>query len=211
MRVAIFVAIVAAHVLLFLFFPPMRRMLLRAGEDQPTAILVFFPPAPMPSLGRPEASRKPMTPSQSGKASNISTKTSAEPLKSHPEPPATEPEPISPPAVTDWAKEAELGAGHAVDGQIDAERKAAALSSRYHVLPGPRERQPEFHWDYAHTHRIEPLPGGGLIIAINDNCAVVVYVFPMPFCKLGKIKPRGDLFNHLEDAPKYGDWKDKAP
>ena len=58
---------------------------------------------------------------------------------------------------------------------------------------------PKFGWYYAGTHRIEELPGGGTIINLTDRCAIVVYVLPIPVCKIGKIPANGDLFNQLHD------------
>jgi hypothetical protein len=30
----------------------------------------------------------------------------------------------------------------------------------------------------------------------------------MPFCMFGKKPARGDLFEHMDDPPQAGDWKD---
>lgn len=70
--------------------------------------------------------------------------------------------------------------------------------------------KPEFHWYHAGTHRVEPLEGGGTLINLNDNCVLVVIgVIPFPTCKLGRIRARGDLFEHMRDAPGPDSWKDR--
>ena len=50
---------------------------------------------------------------------------------------------------------------------------------------------------------------GGFLVWINDNCGIVISVMAMPLCKLGKKPARGDLFEHMDDAPTPGDWKDE--
>ncbi|HEX5458778.1 MAG TPA: hypothetical protein VFX20_02315 [Steroidobacteraceae bacterium] len=46
---------------------------------------------------------------------------------------------------------------------------------------------------------MEELPEGGLLIRLNDRCAVVLYVLPIPACKIGHIAPDGGLFDHMHD------------
>lgn len=58
---------------------------------------------------------------------------------------------------------------------------------------------PQFDWDYARTHRVETLPQGGLVINLNDNCALLLAPFPMAICGIGKRKANGDLFRHMRD------------
>jgi hypothetical protein len=111
----------------------------------------------------------------------------------------------------DWraaaAAAAQTGAQHIVEAEDDAARKAAALTSRFKPLPGPRVPGPAFAWDYAHTHRITPLEGGGFVIALNDRCAIAVYIFPMIGCSVGRAPPaRGDLFKNMHPPVKFGDW-----
>jgi hypothetical protein len=63
---------------------------------------------------------------------------------------------------------------------------------------------PRFGWDYARTHRVEPLPEGGLLINLSDRCAVVLYVLPIPVCRIGRIPPDGGLFDHMRDRRSDG-------
>ncbi len=81
------------------------------------------------------------------------------------------------------------------------------MISRFKPLPGPRVPGPEFGWDYAHTHRITPLQGGGFVIALNDRCNIAVFIFPMIGCAVGPKSPaRGDLFRNMHPPVKFGDW-----
>jgi hypothetical protein len=94
-------------------------------------------------------------------------------------------EETSAPAAIDWGKE--------------AERVAADPALKVDAAPAPAAHQ-QFAWDYAHTHRVESLPEGGLVVNLSDRCSIVVR-FPMILgaCKIGKIEGRGDLFVHMRD------------
>jgi len=58
---------------------------------------------------------------------------------------------------------------------------------------------PQFDWDYARTHRVESLPQGGLLIHLNDNCAMVLSPLPFAVCGVGKRKANGELFKRMRD------------
>jgi hypothetical protein len=60
--------------------------------------------------------------------------------------------------------------------------------------------KPEFHWSHSATHRVELFPEGGFLVNINERCAIVVLIFPMPFCRVGKIPAHSDLFEHMDDV-----------
>lgn len=63
-----------------------------------------------------------------------------------------------------------------------------------------RPKAPAFHWDHASTHRVEPVPGLGTIIHLNDQCAIFLFVIiPMAGCALEKPPARADLFEHMHD------------
>jgi hypothetical protein len=55
---------------------------------------------------------------------------------------------------------------------------------------------------------VEPLPDGGFVLNITDRCAIVVLLIPLPFCRIGTIPVRGDLFQHMHEPAQPGDWKD---
>ncbi len=217
MRIAIFVAVVLAHVVLFLLWPAWRR----AGpqeqqrEDSPFVTpLVVVPltsePAAekvwqAPLLYRRARKETPAFQSGAGLRSRAETPASAAqtPAEAAIQPSAAE--------APDWHGQAESVAAEdarrIVEAENSADRKANALTAHFKPLPPPRLRGPGFGWDYARTHRIAPLPGGfGLAIAINDNCQILI--FPMPFigCAIGKQPANGDLFLNLHAPVKYGDW-----
>jgi hypothetical protein len=132
-------------------------------------------------------------------------------------PPQTSPElgPPQPSELTsgapDWraaaAAIAQTSAQHIVEAEDDAARKAAALTSRFKPLPGPRVAGTQFAWDYAHTHRITPLQGGGFVVALNDRCAIAIAPFPMFGCSVGRKPPaNGNLFKNMHPPVKFGDW-----
>ncbi len=101
----------------------------------------------------------------------------------------------------DWRREAEETAReHAL--QAEAQRDHKGDSS-------PATPKPEFGWSHSRIHRIEPLEEGGFLVWINDRCAIVISVMAMPVCEIGKKPARGDLFEHMNDAPTPGDWKDE--
>ncbi|HEY6620904.1 MAG TPA: hypothetical protein VIY68_15265 [Steroidobacteraceae bacterium] len=96
----------------------------------------------------------------------------------------------------DWSQELQLAAKNAVAKELERKKHEADFT---HVFPTQPKKPPQFAWNYAATHRIEALPQGGLVIHINDNCALLI--FPLPFigCSIGKRPANGDLFEHLHD------------
>lgn len=105
-----------------------------------------------------------------------------------------------PPSI-DWQREAEdIAREHAL--QAGAQRDPKDDSS-------PVKPKPEFGWSHSRINRIEPMEEGGFLVWINDRCAIVISVLAMPICKIGKKPARGDLFEHMDDAPTLGDWKDE--
>jgi hypothetical protein len=105
--------------------------------------------------------------------------------------------PPKPPSI-DWQQEAQTAAARAADA-LEMERRKGKLA------PDPRFARPtprrEFGWDQSQIHRVEALPEGGTIIHLNDRCSLVLNGFILPVCKIGKIEARGDLFEHMGDAP----------
>jgi hypothetical protein len=121
-------------------------------------------------------------------------------------PPPAEPLPAEQKsAIIDWNAEAALTAKQ--QAQSAAAPPPRALDKQLAGMyvdggPGSDQRNtPEFGWDHARTHRVEPMEGGGSILWINDRCFVVLYgVIPFPMCGIGKIPVRGDLFDHMRDS-----------
>jgi hypothetical protein len=118
-------------------------------------------------------------------------------------PPAPPIEATPPPS--DWNAEAALTARH----QTEAAARPGPRSLDQHGggldfdggLGPDADAKPEFGWYHARTHRIEALEGGGSILWLNDRCFIVMAgLIPFPMCGIGKIPPRGDLFDHMRDS-----------
>jgi len=204
-RLVAFTAVLGAHVLGVLFLPTLRRPFLQTPGDELSTAIAFLQPI-QPQHSAAAAKLDPQSPTKREPAQKS---VRVKPLPKTPD--ATEQENTAPIAI-DWAKEAERAAAHRIEADEEAGRRASALSPR----PGPsvgapegRAATPQFGWDHAHIHRVEPIPNGGLVVNLNDRCAiVVVFPFLLPGCKIGKIASRGDLFTHMNDPPTLGDWKD---
>jgi hypothetical protein len=201
----VFIAILGAHVLGVLFFPTLRRPFLQTPGDEFSTTIAFLEPIqPQPFA---EAAKL-HAPSPTKRETAREGVQGTAPPKT-PEP--TEPENTAPIAI-DWAKEAERAAAHRIEADEEADRRASALSPRRGPSVGAPEAPtatPQFGWDHAHIHRVEPIPDGGLVVNLNDRCAIIVkFPFLLPGCKIGKMESRGDLFTHMNDPPTLGDWKD---
>jgi hypothetical protein len=260
-RVAIFVAVVAAHLALLWLFTSLHRWVLLPAEDEAAITLILLPPLPPEPTAAPisESEDPPpwsaplLYPSVSARSDRTlesgQQKTQhGSPRQSTPDSRRTQaPETTQAPQMTqapqansalqsdserqgdsapgprepsssaltssapDWRAAAEVtaqtSAQHIVEAEDDAARKAAALTSRFKPLPGPRVQGPEFAWDYAHTHRITPLQGGGFVIALNDRCSIAILPLPMLGCSVGRKSPaNGDLFKIMHPPVKFGDW-----
>jgi hypothetical protein len=192
------------------------------AEDEAAVTPVFLPPLPpewdfQVQARVPEPTQRPVQQeSQHGltRARQATSETQA--LQAN-MPPQASPELGSPQpsdltsGAPDWrttaAATAQTSAQHIVEAEDDAARKAAALTSRFKPLPGPRVAGPQFAWDYAHTHRITPLQGGGFVVALNDRCAIAVLPLPMFGCSVGRKPPaNGNLFKNMHPPVKFGDW-----
>jgi hypothetical protein len=96
----------------------------------------------------------------------------------------------------DWAEELKLAAKNAVANQLAQKRHELDFAHAYPLTP---RKPPQFAWDYAATHRVEAIPGGGILINLSDDCVLIL--FPLPFfgCRIGKPHSNGDLFEHRHD------------
>jgi hypothetical protein len=113
-------------------------------------------------------------------------------------PPASNDAPV--PAIIDWQREAEdVARKHALEAEANRPSQSGT---------GPPQAKPDFAWSHSRTHRIEPMENGGFVVWISENCGVAIAIMAMPFCKISKKPPRGDLFEHMDDPPRPGDWKD---
>jgi hypothetical protein len=198
-RVIAIGAVLVLHVAMLALLMSGRVPRLDSYIDDTAMTLIVLPPAASPRVVVPERTTPvPARARESGAApSAIPTETT---------PPIEERAPI------DWTREAELAANHQVDA-VEIERRRARG-----FTPGAQSREPEvartpapdFAWSKAATQPIEQLPEGGTLIRLNDRCVIVIYVIPMPFCGIGEIPANGDLFEHMNDPPVIGDWKDDS-
>jgi hypothetical protein len=166
---------------------------LPVGEDEPAESTLVFFDSPTREPG-PETSGARTAPNHVLSLRAIFSVAPTAPQSSSPDSTA--------PVAVDWAKEAEVAAGHQIeDGGAALRVRSALAPDRYRPERSP-PAAPRFGWDYAASHRIEFNPGGGLLINVSDRCAIAI-VFPVVLggCRIGKVEARGDLFAHMHDQP----------
>jgi hypothetical protein len=191
MRALAFVAAAVGHVaLVALLMHPSRRDT-REVVDEPRMVVVFL--EPNSSVSAAAVSDSP--------APRVTIKTPPVDLNSAITlPPREEVEvPLNPPAI-DWQEESRTAAARAAQG-LESERRRKGSVGVDPRFARPAPRAPEFGWDQSKIHRVESLPGGGLVIHLNDRCSLTLSGFLIPMCKLGRIDARGDLFDHIGDRP----------
>lgn len=112
--------------------------------------------------------------------------------------------PVTPPRTAGPAPHAPVDWQRAMQGEVGARSRAPTGKLQFGFPrsspPGPAA-PPAFGWDYAHTHRLVALPEGGMLINLTDRCALVLYGFLFPVCRIGKMPANGQLFEHLHDRP----------
>jgi hypothetical protein len=203
MRIALWVVVVAAHLLVIWLFMASRRA--AREEELAFAGISLLPEPSQPRLIPPAEAR----PTQHGRATLVPPGTG--PLPPSGPPPMME-EPTLPTApAPDWRAQAEVvaesSAQKIVTNEDDAERRANALKAPYKPMPGPRVRGPAFGWDLMPRHRITPVGHGAFVLPVNDQCAFVFIIVPFFGCSLGpKPEANGDLFKYMRGPVKYGDW-----
>jgi hypothetical protein len=189
-RPVLFALALLIHAGLFALLLSERHMRLESPE--PRTVLVFLP---APQAQSPSLEVAPLAPPH---------------LPETPPPVSTAPQLIAPPTneqtqvppAIDWRGDAEaIAREHARAAEAGRETRKDGS--------GPAKKKPEFAWSHSATHRIEPMENGGFVVWINDRCGVAVSGLAMPFCMFGKKPARGDLFEHMDDPPTAGDWKDE--
>jgi hypothetical protein len=206
------IVVVALHLGLIWVFTVSRKALREVAGEAPSMTVVFLPQTP--AAGEPTAQPSPGAgPSLRPKnkpPTRAALSTSPAPLDSTAiAPQLSELEETPAPASIDWYKEAELSASRQAESLENTRKRAAgftALEANRETRKAPASKS-EFGWSHAQTHRIEPLPEGGTLVWINDRCFIVLNGGVLPLCSLGKIEVRGDLFEHMRDAPESDDWK----
>ncbi len=194
------IAIVIALALHITVFVLMRARAPRtAAETDDTALtLIIVPP-------RAQSSTPTSTPERAPQATALAP-TSPTPITLPPVP-----SPLVEPKQIDFAREAELATQRAV-AAIELERRRARGFTPLEQNREPevaRTPTPEFGWSST-AQRIEALPEGGLLIRLSERCVVAITLVAFPACSFGEIPVNGDLFKHMNDAPKSGDWKDDS-
>jgi hypothetical protein len=198
MRATVFLVVVALHIALFFVFAVRRGSAPGPDATESPTVAFFLPLAPAPQTipAEPEVPR----PTATARAAARTNRPAAF------APPQPETEAISPPAAAapDWPHELEIAANNQLQSAARQRSQPSPLAPHdfSKVKPGSTDdSRPEFGWSHSATHRVEELPSGGLLINLNDRCAIAWVIFPFPVCRIGKIPARGDLFDHLKDTP----------
>jgi len=198
-RLPVLALVVAAHLAaLVLLLILTRTQLVRRIEEAPLFVILLAP------IGPTSPARPPRRRAAAATAGVTTAPRTVAPATTFSAPPAGAPAP-------DWAAEGSAAATRQVEQEERAQRQAAQFGPRQSDAFASRKHQPEFHWDYARTHRIEPLKGGiGVAVNLNDHCALILFgLIPMAGCTVGEIPVRGDLFDHMRDPPEPGAWRER--
>lgn len=205
-RGVLFAAIVAAHVLVVLYFPAGSVPVESAQPD------VFFTALLAPGFSSHKA---PHSTRMSGSRLNDPgfsrrsvrsrrTDGSGQSDQDQVVPEAAQAEAQSDPAASiDWTALAHAEVDRLMREDAQVARQAAALSGwRSRVMPAPyTPSASQFRWDHASTHRLESSPLG-LTVNLSERCSILVSVYMMAIiggCKVGEIPVHGDLFMHMKD------------
>ena len=188
-RAIVLALVLAVHALAVLALLVPHRHEVMTADAVVTTILFFVPPA------EPEANAR------NHPSPRLPRTRRVEPSPVADQTPHTIPDEPPPPSPIDWRTEGAKAATNILQENDQAARRRAALEPHGGIQLGESTRPPPgIAWDIAHTRRIEPLAEGGTLIRLNDRC-VIVFPFMLPFCKVGKIEPRGDLFKHMNELP----------
>lgn len=190
-RVLVFAAVVAAHAgALLILLAEMRSRLVRGeAEASPLLVMLFQPRERQTSAA------------SAGPAAHPPASRYRPPAAAEPEAPAAA-IPAAPGAAIDWAAEATAAASRHLETDEQRARQARALAPKPSPMFAWAPRgAPGIPWDYAATHRVQPIGGLTTAIHLNDQCGIVLFLI-IPFaggCALEKTPARGDLFEHMHD------------
>jgi hypothetical protein len=197
MRVATIVVVLIIHVGFFILFAAQRRYLRHDGQEEAPSMAFFLPPdevhtiteaAPQSPIAAQAARRtKPKRPAAAAAESPGPTVRPEQPSKTS----------SAAPTAPDWRSDMQIAANNEVEAEERRRHKPSLLAP--HDFSGVRAgstdySKRQFPWDHAATHRVEELPAGGLLINLNDRCSIVWVIVPVAFCRIGKIRSTGDLF-----------------
>jgi hypothetical protein len=186
-------AVIALHLTLGWLLLSKTRVFLTLPSSGSLEV-VFLPRAAPPWVRNPTPEKAPPRWSRPGAAR-------AAPPAATPGPNAQENNAIHPPI--DWGAELARAAKDA---------SAANPARKFKDFGFPRassapSASPEFGWSRARIHRVESLPGGGMLVHLNDNCALVFLPLPFVFCAPGHRPSNGNLFEHMQRQSLAGEGK----
>jgi hypothetical protein len=177
-------AVLALHATLcWLLLSGARGVRMPRGS-QSLEIVLLAPAAPTPS--------RRSLPERAGRSPSKSTAASP----SAPAAPEPEPDGAIHPRI-DWDAELARAAAAAADAAAAGAARPKPRDFGFPAAEAPPAKRPQFGWDYAATHRIQPIDGGGLLVNLNDNCVMVFLPLPFVFCKPGHKPANGELFRHM--------------
>jgi hypothetical protein len=186
------IAVLGIHVMLIAGFLISSRIPWRLVDSSDAIVMILLPQSPP----RPETTT----------LTNEVTVRSR--ISRHVTVPADVPRPDAPPAESTAPV-----AIPRIDWQLEGERVAArkAQETPWQPTADPtKQHKAEFGWSHARTHRLEKDPESGLpVLNLNDHCALFALI--VPGCRVGKIKPRGDLFDGMKDPDRPSSVPDAPP
>jgi hypothetical protein len=194
LRPAILLLVVAIHAALLLV-ASRRVTRVNLRSEEPLTFLALPDPMQVPPAASPALPRKKQLAPRDTQIVTI---------------PPTAPQAAAdaPPAAVDWHAEADLANKQRAESAMAPAPRAldkhgAGADLNGGLGPDPKQKA-DFGWDYSHTHRVETMEGGGILIHINDRCVLVLFPLPFGGCGIGKIPARGDLLDHMHDEPQAG-------
>jgi hypothetical protein len=187
--------VIALHATIgWLFFATTRQLSILRDVSQTLQIVFIKPPVAQRKSGASE----PLQTHRSGAAHAATDMRSL----AAPSPPPAAPDDHVTRARIDWADELSRAAA----GAVPAAPIQTPKDFGFPHAPTPQPPTTEhFGWDHTHTHRVESIAGGGLLINLNDNCVLVLNPLPFASCAPGKRKANGDLFKHMHDPSAAND------
>jgi hypothetical protein len=204
-RIFAFALVVAIHTIAIVYFPALRWSMWATQDDTTTIVLLPLPRRQQPVPSQAVHSKSTIS-KRSSPITDLTAPAGAAPASATSagsfDPFVIEPSPTPAPTTIDWAREAEKAAADSLSAEETADRQRAALAPHPPAIGDPVSgNASKFAWSEAQTHRVESIPGGGILIHINDRCAIVIPMMLMTICKIGKIGARDDLFQHMNDVP----------
>src|SRR5690242_6593048 len=175
MRAAVFLVVVALHLALFFVFALFRSPAPRSNATEVSSVAFFLPltPAAETAAGEPKVPHPTAhTPARTNRPAAIAA-------------PQPETRAITPsaPITPDWRHELEIAANNQLQSEQRRRDQPSPLAPHdfSKVKPGSTDdSKPQFGWSHSATHRVEEMPSGGLLININDRCAIAWVIFPFP-------------------------------